>query len=449
MPYRTMAPELNLAKLTVPPPADYILGPNDTIDITVPGLFEGAEVRPITSRIMADETVTLPLVGKLTVGGRNLSEAQDVINAAYADGFLVNPRVSVALAEKHMVDVSVVGQVNTPGVYDLPRYQNDVGHALALAGGLGELAAEKVEVHRRVSREDFAARYLPLCGSPAMLVEPTLQNLDLESIDTPGPTPDEPEQVINADDQVGLLKPLTLEFETASLPRPTMFGSNAQEIQPVSYGHSSFSEMNMMPGLPLPPPCEIMMPEGEGDVAVVLHIPLRGGQISMTWDGGEFVIPRLEPKDVTLESGDVVAIPRKPDEVFFVTGRLANANFLNFSVQGRDRELGNALLIPPNRDIDVVTAVAMAGYIDPIDSPDTVTVHRSVPGGPPMLIHVDLIAARYNWNENLYVQPGDILYLNPDPAWWMRYQFDRIVPILLTAPYVQAMGFWINPNVAN
>ena len=46
--------------------------------------------------------------------------------------------------------------------------------------------------------------------------------------------------------------------------------------------------------------------------------------------------------------------------------------------------------------IDVVTAVSMAGYIDPIDSPTTVTVHRMLPNGPPLLIHVDLIKARFD-----------------------------------------------------
>jgi hypothetical protein len=54
--------------------------------------------------------------------------------------------------------------------------------------------------------------------------------------------------------------------------------------------------------------------------------------------------------------------------------------------------------------------------------------------------------ARYSWQENIYVQPGDIIYLNPDPAWWWRRTFDRVLPELLTAPYREAMGRWINPN---
>jgi hypothetical protein len=93
----------------------------------------------------------------------------------------------------------------------------------------------------------------------------------------------------------------------------------------------------------------------------------------------------------------------------------------------------------------VVTAVAMAGYIDPIESPSTVTVHRSIPGRPPMLIRVDLIDARYSWKENIYVQPGDIIYLNPDACWWWRRTFDNVVPDLITIPYGEALARWINP----
>ena len=129
-----------------------------------------------------------------------------------------------------------------------------------------------------------------------------------------------------------------------------------------------------------------------------------------------------------------------------MVGPLSKNNVVNFRVSELDRRLGNAFLLPKDRDVDVVTAVAMAGYIDPIDSPTTVTVHRSVPGAPPMLIRVDLIAARYDWNENVYVQPGDIIYLNPDAAWWSRRMFDRIAPDLLLAPYREAMFRWINPR---
>ena len=84
-------------------------------------------------------------------------------------------------------------------------------------------------------------------------------------------------------------------------------------------------------------------------------------------------------------------------------------------------------MLPEDREIDVVTAVAMAGYIDPIDSPTTVTVHRTMPEGTPLLIRVDLIKARTDPEETVFVQPGDIIYLNPDAWWYSRRLFDHLI----------------------
>jgi hypothetical protein len=96
-------------------------------------------------------------------------------------------------------------------------------------------------------------------------------------------------------------------------------------------------------------------------------------------------------------------------------------------------------VLPRDREVDVVTAVAMAGYIDPIDSPTTVTVHRRLPDGQPLLIRVDLIKARYDYRETVLVQAGDIIYLNPDLPWWLRRTFDRVVPELIIEAYRRAL----------
>jgi protein involved in polysaccharide export with SLBB domain len=332
--------------------------------LTVPGLYDRAEIRPIRVRVMAGGEVALPLVGAIPVAGLNLSQAQQKIDAAYGDGFLVNPRVNLALAEKGTIDVVVLGAVRTPGVVSLPKFQNDIAHALASAGGLDERAAEVIEVHRCVSGAGSSVEQIPAAA----------------------------------------------QGNTQSGPEDTTWEDASKNV---------------------------------------LRIPLRGSLATVISDHDIRYQEELSRQDVLLKAGDVVIVPRRQDEVFFVVGPLSRSNVVNFSVRDRDRQLGNAFLLPNDRDIDVVTAVAMAGYIDPIDSPSTVTVHRTIPGQPPMMIRVDLMAARYDWNENLYVEPGDIIYLNPDAAWWFRRTLDRVVPALLTVPYARAMRGWIFPNFSN
>lgn len=161
----------------------------------------------------------------------------------------------------------------------------------------------------------------------------------------------------------------------------------------------------------------------------VLRIPLRG-----------FPQQPLSIQDMALQHGDLVIVPGRRDEIFFVVGKLSPNNAVRFSLGREERELGAGYLLPRDREVDVVTAVCMAGYIDPIDSPTTVTVHRMCRNGRPILIKVDLIAARYDFRENLLVQPGDIIYLNPDAAWWTRRTFDRIIPSLFSLSYRK----WLN-----
>jgi len=360
-PQRTLAPPLNYANLTVPPPTDYLLGPNDVLEVTVPDLFPGAEVRPSRVQVMASGEISLPLVGRVNVGGMNLSEAQEAITKAYADGIFVEPRINVSLLEKNVVEVVVLGQVAAPGNWPLSNYQNDVGHALAAARGLTRDAGDFVEIHRRVSSDQ---------GEPAA--------------------------------DVG-------EQESEQMPR---------ELGP----HSEWGISRQM---------ERHDPD-PGDPKKILRIPLRG-------------LPpgAINKEDVQLKAGDVVVVPRRRFDVFWVVGKLDESNLVRFSLGDRERELGAGLVLPRDRDIDVVTAVAMAGYIDPIDSPTTVTVHRTSIFGESLLIRVDLIKARYNRRETVLVQPGDIIYVNPDAQWWMRRGFDRIVDSLLIIPYSQAMGRWI------
>jgi protein involved in polysaccharide export with SLBB domain len=336
MPVRAVGPALNFAALTTTPPQDYLLGAGDVLNVTIPELFPNSEIRPLEVSVMSSGEVHLPLVGAVRVGGMNLMQAQEAITRAYADGFLNAPKINVALLTKSTVDIVVLGEVNSPGVYPLPRYQNDVAHALAAAGGMTRFSADAIEIHRR------------------------------------------------------------------------RFAPSGEVLPPCNLGYPEESRFDPVTGQWL----------------TILRIPLRG-------------IPSeaIPPGEIIVQPGDVVVVPSRSNEVFFVVGRLNQTNLVRFTLGDRERELGTGLVLPREREIDVVTAVAMAGYIDPIDSPTTVTVHRVGPDGRPMLIHVDLIAARYDPRETVLVRAGDIIYLNPDAAWWWRRTIDRVVPELILVPY--------------
>ena len=72
-------------------------------------------------RVDAKGAVNLPLVGEVRIYGQSLSQAERTIEAAYRDGrFLRKPEVTVAVEEYAPREVSIQGQVKSPGRYELP-----------------------------------------------------------------------------------------------------------------------------------------------------------------------------------------------------------------------------------------------------------------------------------------------------------------------------------------
>ncbi len=72
-------------------------------------------------RVDAKGTVNLPLVGEIRINGQSLSQAERTIEAAYRDGrFLRKPEVTVTVEEYSPREVSIQGEVKSPGRYVLP-----------------------------------------------------------------------------------------------------------------------------------------------------------------------------------------------------------------------------------------------------------------------------------------------------------------------------------------
>ena len=95
-------------------PESYKLGGGDRIQIEileVPELSRGYEV-------LSDGSVNLPLIGLVSVRGRTLVEATEVIKAAYRR-LLKDPIVTVSLVTARPLTVGVIGEVNRPGSYGL------------------------------------------------------------------------------------------------------------------------------------------------------------------------------------------------------------------------------------------------------------------------------------------------------------------------------------------
>jgi polysaccharide export outer membrane protein len=93
-------------------------------------------------RIDAKGDVNLLLVGEVKIAGLTVREAQKVIEDAYRDGrYLRNPQVIITVEEYAPREVSIGGEVRSPGRYPLPiETTMTVIDLVTKAGGLTDIA---------------------------------------------------------------------------------------------------------------------------------------------------------------------------------------------------------------------------------------------------------------------------------------------------------------------
>jgi polysaccharide export outer membrane protein len=123
---------------------DYVIGPEDVLDIAVwdnTQLTRTVPVRP-------DGKISLPLLNDVKAAGLTPMQLRQCLMTALAP-YIPTATVSVIVHEVHSFKVTVIGEVKTPGRYEL-KSQSTVLDVLAMAGGLTQYAERsRIVVLRR------------------------------------------------------------------------------------------------------------------------------------------------------------------------------------------------------------------------------------------------------------------------------------------------------------
>ncbi|MGH7828215.1 MAG: polysaccharide biosynthesis/export family protein [Candidatus Binatia bacterium] len=138
-----------LASQSTSSPADYRIGPEDLIQVTIYNIPEQeARVTPRTVilRVSQQGVIVVPLIGEISAKGMTTADLERELRKRYAK-YIRNPQVGVLITE-YRQRVSVMGAVQRPGVFELtgPKSVIDM---LALAGGVTEKAGNQVHVYRQ------------------------------------------------------------------------------------------------------------------------------------------------------------------------------------------------------------------------------------------------------------------------------------------------------------
>ncbi|RME37120.1 MAG: periplasmic polysaccharide biosynthesis/export protein [Deltaproteobacteria bacterium] len=127
--------------------SDYRVGEGDVLKVTV---YDHEDLTT-TVRVGGDGSIIFPLIGQLKIGGLTVNGVADKLAAALADGYIVNPQVSVFVQEFRSSKVVIVGQVTRPGLYELTG-NTTLLELVSKAGGLTKDAGDTATVHRKTEQ---------------------------------------------------------------------------------------------------------------------------------------------------------------------------------------------------------------------------------------------------------------------------------------------------------
>lgn len=143
---RPAPPRTNGGPPAADPSADYRLVPGDKLRIEV---YKDATLSQ-TVQIRPDGKITLPYIGDIAASGITPTALRDSLTNALKE-YIASPNVTVIVVETSPQTVTVMGEVNAPGVHPL-KYQMTVLDALAAAGGFGDFANTKNILIKRTTK---------------------------------------------------------------------------------------------------------------------------------------------------------------------------------------------------------------------------------------------------------------------------------------------------------
>ncbi len=114
----------------IPVPADYVIGPGDTINV----LLFGSQNNEFFLTVNRDGTINFPEIGPVNVSGLAFTQMRDTLNQRIAEQ-MIGVRASITLGELRSIRVFLLGDVVRPGSYSVSGLST-ITSALYAGGGI-------------------------------------------------------------------------------------------------------------------------------------------------------------------------------------------------------------------------------------------------------------------------------------------------------------------------
>jgi polysaccharide biosynthesis/export protein len=157
---------------------DYIIGPEDVLDITV---WKNADLSK-TVQVRPDGRISLPLIGDVAAVSRTSAQLTEEI-ATRLKAYMENPTVSIVVKEVNSYAIFVLGEVVKPGRYPL-KSKTTLLQAVTLASGFTPVASRNKIVIFRFAKDGEPLMKIKASYDDIVLRDGINQNIELKPGDT-------------------------------------------------------------------------------------------------------------------------------------------------------------------------------------------------------------------------------------------------------------------------
>ena len=139
--------------------SEYTIGPEDILEIQV---WDNGDLNR-TVEVSQEGTFTFLLIGKVHADGLSIFELEDLIEKRLADGYILEPQVTVSVNKYQSQKVFLLGEVKNPGSYILKR-KTHILELISEAGGFTDMAGRTIKIVRSKSPKQRRGPVLPTGG---------------------------------------------------------------------------------------------------------------------------------------------------------------------------------------------------------------------------------------------------------------------------------------------
>lgn len=363
----------------LPQESEYLLGPGDRVGMSIYQIDDLKGEFPV----LVDGTIGFPLIGTIKVQGKTIPQLTDILRQQYKK-YIKRPDITVILLQPRPLSITLAGEVNSPGSYQVAVAQGQKFPSLTdmiqQANGLTPVAdISQVEVRRAIGNEEqtYRVNLWALLQKGDSRQNVTLRDGDV--IVVPSKTKTDPHEVrqlvdanfgIRFDSEINVAIVGQVFRPGAYKLAPTTRASNLAQV-----GGTTGSSVgnNKEQGIRQPVRLTQALQEAGG---VKPDADIRDIQVRRQNRNGqeELIAVNLWEllqsgdlnKDIILQSGDTINVPQASELTASQFDAMATANFapktIRVNVIGEVRKPGQVEL-PPNSTLN--QGLLAGGGFDP------------------------------------------------------------------------------------